>query len=241
MEKPKLLIADPSEDFRNALVQAFRGAYTVRATAEGEQALNLIQNFQPDILLLDLMLSGIDGITLLQRSAELGIYPKTLAITRYLSDYMLEAAQRLGVGYIMVKPCDISAVIARVTDLTQALVLPPATHADPKSSVTNLLLRLGIPTKLRGYGYLREAIVLMARKPDQSITKELYPTVASMCAATAVQVERSIRSAITTAWSRRDSQTWQLYFPGEGLPCANRPTNATFICQLADSVRSDTL
>lgn len=236
MEKPKLLIADSADDLRNCLAQLFHSAYTVRTARDGTEALELLLSFRPDIFVLDFMLPGIDGITLLQRASQHQQTPKTLAMTRYLSDYTLESAQRLGVGYIILKPCDASAIVARVSDLRQTIQPSPAPHADPRTAVTNLLLRLGVPAKLRGYGYLREAILQMSLRSDQSITKELYPAVASIFRATAVQIERSIRSAITTAWEHRDNQIWQLYFPSEQTHCLSRPTNATFICRLADSL-----
>lgn len=234
MDKPKLLIIDPSEDFRAALAQTLRGHYAVSTTGDGIHGLELLQSLQPDILVLDLMLPGLDGITLLQKAAQHNLFPKTLAATRYLSDYTLEAAQRMGIGYVMLKPCDTGAIAARVADLSQSLKPAATPIADPRTQITNILLRLGIPTKLRGYGYAREAVLLMQKDPEQSITKELYPQVASLFHATAVQIERSIRSAISTAWARRDHEVWQLYFPYDDTDGLSRPTNATFICRLAD-------
>ena len=88
----------------------------------------------------------------------------------------------------------------------------------------------------QGYTYLREAILERIRDPNQSVTKELYPTVAALCCATAIQVERSIRSAVAAAWTRRDEQIWRLYFQPEPDGILMRPTNAAFISRLADSV-----
>ena len=234
MEKRKILIADTAEDFRGALENALCGTYHVRTVAAGAQALLQLRSFLPDILVLDLMLPELDGITLLQKAAETGICPMVLATTRYISDYMLDAAGQLGIGYIMVKPCDISAVISRVADLSQRLKPSAFAAPDPRTLVSNTLLRLGISTKLRGYGYLRECILLMAQDPRQSVTKELYPAAAVRLGATAVQIERSIRSAVNTAWSRQDRNIWQLYFPADHTGLIPRPTNARFISRLAD-------
>ena len=234
MEKRKILIADTAEDFRRALEDALCGTYHVRTTAEGLQTMLQLRSFLPDILVLDLMLPGLDGITLLQKAAESGICPMVLATTRYISDYMLDAAGQLGIGYIMVKPCDISAMISRIADLSQRLKPAAFAPPDPRTLVSNTLLRLGISTKLRGYGYLRECILLMARDPRQSVTKELYPAAAALLGVTAVQVERSIRSAVNTAWSRQDRNVWQMYFPGDHTGLIPRPTNARFISRLAD-------
>lgn len=240
MEKPKLLIGDPAEDFRNTLAQTLQSAYRVRTAGDGWQLLQLIHSFLPDILILDLIMPGLDGITLLQRAAEQGILPKVLATTRYLSDYTLEAIEQLGVGYVMLKPCDVSAVAARVSDLSHRLPTPALSVPDSRVLISNTLLRLGISTKLRGYGYLREAVLLMSKHPDQSITKELYPTVASVCNVTSVQIERSIRSAISTAWEHSDPRIWQLYFSCDDSGLIPRPSNASFISRLADSLLLET-
>ncbi len=234
MEKRKVLIADAGEDFRDPLAQALQGTYLVRCAADGVQAMQQLRDFLPDVLVVDLLLPGLDGITLLQKAAQCGIRPTVLATTRYVSDYTLEAAERLGVGYIMVKPCDIGAAIARVGDLSQRLKLPAFSNPDPRATVSNALLRLGVSTKLRGYGYLRECVLLMARDPRQSVTKELYPAVAAQFGASAMQIERSVRSAVNTAWGRRDRQVWQLYFAPDDSGCIPRPTNAVFISRLAD-------
>lgn len=234
MDKLKILIADASEDFRNALAETLQGTYHIRTADNGLQALDLLRTFLPDILVLDLMLPQLDGLTLLQKAAETSIRPVTLATSRFYSNYVTEAVVRLGVSYAMVKPCSINAAIARITDLSQQLHTPAFTTPDPRVLISNALLRLGIATKLRGYGYLREAIMLLAKDPNQSITKELYPAVAAQFHGSAVQVERSIRSAIHTAWEHRDNQIWQLYFPANDSGLIPRPTNAAMISRLAD-------
>lgn len=234
MDKLKILIADPAEDFRNALAETLHGSYHIRTTSDGIQSLQILRSFLPDILVLDFMIPGLDGITLLQKAAESGIRPVVLATTRFLSDYALDAAERLGVGYIMIKPCDVNATVARIADLSQRLKPPAFSHPDPRTLVSNTLLRLGIPTKLRGYSYLREAILLMAQDPNQSITKELYPAVAAQCTGTAIQIERSIRSAINTAWNQKDGHIWQLYFAANDTGLIPRPSNGAFISRLAD-------
>jgi two-component system response regulator (stage 0 sporulation protein A) len=233
MEKRKILIADPSESFCVALTDALRGAYQVRSCREGNEALGILQSFRPDILILDLMLSGVDGITLLQKLGKWELQPLVLATTRYVSNYLLDAADRLGIGYLMVKPCDVDAVVARVADMNQRMKMPVFAGPDPRTQVSNMLLNLRFSTKLRGYGYLREAVLLMAKNMDKSITKELYPAVANYCGVTSVQVERSIRSALQHAWDRREVGGWKNYFPTDnGIEV--RPSNGALITCLAD-------
>lgn len=234
MEILKLLIADATEEFSNALRDTLQGAYYVRTCADGKQALELLRSFDPDLLVLDLMLPEMDGISILQQAADWGISPTVLATSRFINDYVLDAVGRLDVGYLMKKPCDVGATAARISDLSGRIRQPRVGKPDPKTNISNLLLALGIPTKLRGYAYLREAVLLMAANPGQSITKELYPSVAEQCAATAMHVERSCRTAIATAWEKKDRRLWDLYFPADGTGCSHRPTNAAFITRLAD-------
>lgn len=227
----KLLIADGTEPFRLALADHLRGSYVIHLSQEGHDTLEQLYAYRPDILVLDLMLPGLDGISILQMASEAGIHPLVLATTRYVSDYVLEAAERLGVGYIMIKPCDIRATVARITDM--------AKHRDNtslpnvRSDVSKLLISLGIPTKLRGYVYLQEAILESIRNPHQQITKTLYPAVAQLTDSTPIQVERSIRNAISTAWSTRDEEIWQLYFQCDSNGNIPKPTNGSFITRLA--------
>lgn len=236
MDALKLLIADGNEEFRLALTQALQGAYYVRSCCSGKEALALLHAYNPDVLVLDLMLPELDGISLLQSAVSSGIRPMVLATTPFLNDYVLDSAQKLGVGYMIRKPCDISATVARIRDLSQRLQPPPVSQPDPRTNVTNLLLSLGVPTKLHGYGYLREAILLMAKDPGQSITKELYPKVAALCGCEAKHVERSSRNAIEAAWHHRDDRIWQLYFQPGPDGSIHRPSNGAFISRLADSL-----
>lgn len=237
MDALKLLIADGNEEFRLALTQALQGVYYVRSCETGMEALEILRCYRPDILVLDLMLPELDGISLLQSAIAAGIRPMVLATTSFLNDYVLDCAEKIGVGYMMRKPCDIRATVARIADLSQRLQPAPVTQPDSRTTVTNLLLSLGVPTKLHGYAYLREAVLLMAKDPGQSITKELYPKVAALCGCDPKHVERSSRNAIASAWRCRDERVWQLYFPPGTDGTIPRPTNGTFISRLADSLR----
>lgn len=239
MEILKLLIADAGEEFRLAMTEQLQGTYILRVCQEGKEALEMIRTFQPDILLLDLLLPGLDGITLLQRVAEEGLHPMVLATTRFLNGYVMEALERLNVGYVMVKPCDIKATASRIQDLTEHITPPPVSRPDPATTVSNMLLTLGIPTKLRGFSCLREAILEELRLPGQQITKTLYPAVAKICGGSKDQVERAIRSAIHSAWEDRNEQLWRTYFHSDGDGVLRRPTNAAFITALAGRIRMD--
>lgn len=228
----KVLIADSTDEFRQSLADALSDRFHVKLASSGPQAFSLLESFAPDILILDLMLSGLDGLTLMQdvinRKQVL-----TLATTRFLSPYILDAAARMGICYLMLKPCHVDAVASRVQDLSDSLLSSLATPPDPRTSVANMLLDLNISTKRRGYTCLREAIVLMAENPSQSITKELYPAIGAAFGSNREQVERVIRTAIEAAWRERDEQVWRGYFTPKADGSIARPTNAAFICRLA--------
>lgn len=237
MDTLKLLIADGNEEFRTELESALRDTYYVRTCATGQEALALLRSYGPDILVLNLMLPEIDGISLLEESVRIGIRPMVLATTSYQNPYILDSVKRLGVDYVMIRPCLIPPTVARIRDLSHRLNPPLLTVPDPGTQVCNMLLALGIPTRLLGYTQLREAVVRMARNPNMALTKELYPAVAAVCGGDKDQVERTIRSAIGVAWKNRDERVWQVYFPpGPGGVC-KKPTNGTFISRLAESLR----
>ena len=227
----KLLIADCSEDYRTALAAVLRSQYHVLCCRSGTEALALLHQERPDIFVLDLMLPELDGLTLLERISSNGICPMVLAVTPILSDYVFSCAQRLGIEYLVRKPCDIEAIASRVRDLSHRLKAPEP-KMDPDSYIRNLLLSLDLSTKHNGYTYLREAILLMAKDPAQSVTKMLYPEIARTNGCHKENVERSIRTALDRAWEKRNPQTWQKYFPN----AQQRPSNAVFISRLAEAL-----
>lgn len=230
----KLLIADCNEDYRLALAAALQSQYQVFYCRTGTEARDLLYKEHPDILVLDLMLPELDGLTLLERVCADGICPMVLAATPILSGYVLSCAQRLGIEYLVRKPCDIEAIASRVRDLSQRLKAP-VPKTDPVNFVTELLLSLSISTKHNGFAYLREAILLMARDPSQSVTKVLYPSIAHMFGCQKENIERSIRTALDSAWDRGNRLLWNEYFP-DGR---QRPSNAVFISRMAETLRME--
>ena len=239
MELRKLLIADMGEEFRQSLADQVRGTYRIRVCQEGHQTLETLLSFKPDLVVLDMMLPGLDGVSILEALENCGMHPMVLAVSKWTNDYMVRAASRYGVGYMMTKPCDVKAVAARLKDLTQLLEPTEIANPDSRTVISNILLGLGFSTKLRGYAYLREAILEMAKHPGQSVTKILYPEVGKICDASETQVERSIRSAILKAWEKRDEAMWRLYFPASSDGAVERPTNAAFIATIADRINMD--
>lgn len=232
MAEPKLLIADYNEDFYQALASVLSGRYSIRCCRGGKEALALLRQEAFDYLVLDVMLPEIDGITLLEQITTEGVCPRTLLLTPLLLDHILESAGRLGVGYIMRKPCEIQAVAARIQGLTRPLH-HPAPKATPESILTEWLMELSFHPNKKGYPCVVESILQLAQNLDQAVTKEIYPVVAKRLGRTADNVERSSRTAINAAWKQGDPQIWAKYFPG----CSKAPTNAKFLARMAQALR----
>lgn len=241
--KRKLLIADAGEDFRMALQEYLQDSYIIKVCQEGEEALLLWESFQPDVVLLDMLLPRVDGVTLLQRAMERGLHSVVLATTRFSSDYIVDAIEHLNVGYLIVKPCGVDAVAARLADLmrTQKTVAESDEVMQPDllTLVNNALWELRVPTHPRGYACLREALLREIRMPGQQVTKTLYPEVAKLCGGNAEQVEHALRRLIKQAWQCRDEAVWDRYFsavPESKIKC---PPNKVFISAIASRILED--
>lgn len=226
----KLLIADCSEEYQSALTAALQGSYHVLCCHTGTEAWILLHQEHPDIFVLDLMLPLLDGVTLLERARSEGIQPLILAVTPFFSPYIESCAQRLGIQYLIRKPFEIDAIVARINDMGQRA--NSTSKADPVSYVTAVLLSLNFSTKHNGFSYLRESILRMSADPSQSITKALYPSVAHMFDCNKNNIERSIRTAMDYAWEHGDRNLWHHYFPD----ATQRPTNAVFISRITEAL-----
>ena len=235
MRKCKVMIADSSEEFCHAMVKVLSDTFDLQTFWTGADLFDSLQKFSPDILLLDLMMPGIDGIDFLEKVFQSGHYPKVLATTRFDSLYIRETMEHLAISYLMIKPCNIRATARRIQELSGQIGDGISVFPDLRILVTQSLILLGIPTHMRGYSYLREAILLFSRDPGQSLTKEVYPAVDKQFGCTSAQVERSIRSAIAAAWEICNHSLWT-DFVG---PTKSRPSNGRFISTLSDRVTLD--
>ncbi len=233
MDYPKLLIADETDEYRQTLEELLCKKYIVRTCRSGSQAWELLRSFCPDILVTDLMLPELDGLTLLQMAAEAGIRPKTLVTGFHFSPYIQAVLERLQVDYTMRKPCSLQAITCRLADFAAELTPLPLTKCDPEDLIANVLLRLGMRANLDGFRYLLTAVPLYSHDRNQAITKELYAAVAEAHGKESRQVERSIRSAIHRTWNLHNGPAWAEYFiPGpDGI--VPRPSNGEFIGRLA--------
>ena len=225
MQPQKLLIADSSEEVCQALTELLSERYHVCCCRSGDRALELLRSFSPDLVYIDLMLPQIDGIVVLQTAAQEDIHPKILVSVGLLSSYVEDALNRLQVSYMVKRPCSPKTIVNHIDELAESLSRPPVPIAAPEVDPSGFLLRLGIGSHMDGYHYMLTGYPLFSQNPQQTVTKELYPAIAKAHGKTGMQVERSIRNAIYTAWKRRDNRIWRLYFPPAPDGSIPRPTN----------------
>ena len=242
-----VLIADNSEEFCNQLTAALQRSQAfqvVGTVSDGEQVLRKVGDLRPDLLVLDLMLPNRDGISILKGLASLEHKPAVLATSRFVTDYVASAAAGLGVRYLMLKPCDCDTLVERLEELRGGEpqirgVLRRGDKPGIETMVTNIIHEIGVPAHIKGYQYLREAIIIAVNDMDviNAITKVLYPQVAKAFQTTPSRVERAIRHAIEVAWDRGDLDTLQRFFGYTVSNTKGKPTNSEFIALIADKLQ----
>ena len=242
-----VLIADSSEEFGSQLAAALQrsqGFGVVGTATDGEQVLRMLSERKVDALVLDLMLPKRDGISILKAVAAMEHGPVTLATSGFVTDYVASTAAGLGVRYLMLKPCDIDAVVERLEEMRLSSVPAGATSRrvdknNIETMVTNIIHEIGVPAHIKGYQYLREAIIIAVNDMDviNAITKVLYPQVAKTFQTTPSRVERAIRHAIEVAWDRGDLDTLQRFFGYTVNSAKGKPTNSEFIALIADKLQ----
>ncbi len=227
----RLLVADSSDSFADALCDQLSDLFEIKRCDDGRDVLKLLHDFQPDLLLLDLMLPGCDGLTVLESVCALEERPVVLVVSRVFSYYVQNSMDLLGISYAMQKPCDADAVCSRIKDLARypKRQLLPAVEAE--ETVRGMLHAMGFASKHIGYRCLVEAICLIAKNPHQLYTKELYPAVGKTIGCSWRQVERDIRTAIESAWETGDAVVWQEFFPHRAGK-STKPTNSALISTL---------
>ena len=210
---------------------------------DGEQAIRMVTECKPDILVLDLMLSKRDGISVLRAISGIDRKPITLATSGFVTDYVASTAASLGVRYLMLKPCDMETLVERLDEMRGDNSRKSQDRRPDKTSietmVTSIIHEIGVPAHIKGYQYLREAIIIAVNDMDviNAITKVLYPQVAKAFQTTPSRVERAIRHAIEVAWDRGDLDTLQRFFGYTVSNTKGKPTNSEFIALIADKLQ----
>ena len=253
MEKDtKILIADENNEFRTrcrSLLQA-RGAAVTEARG-GDEALTAILRQSFEIVIADLW--SADALTLLRRSAESQKpAPSFVVLTQVSTPSVLMEANRSGASLCLQKPVDYEALLSGIETI---LKNRSAAGADPQrrtgadggqglppdieTQVTRIIHQIGVPAHIKGYQYLRTAILMTVSDSDviNSVTKVLYPSVAKKYQTTTSRVERAIRHAIEVAWDRGDVDTLNSYFGYTIQNSRGKPTNSEFIAMIADNLR----
>ena len=229
-QRRTVLLADTSTEFRILLREAMEktGEFWVDVAQTGDEVLEKVQEQEPDILIMDVILPGLDGLSALRELQELGYAPMTILTSAFVSDQTLTEATELGAAYFLPKPFRMDTLLDRMRE---------ATRPSLKARVTHMLHDAGMPANISGYQYLREAILITAADPsvlNKAVTKILYPEIARRYGTTALRVERCIRSAIETAWDRASPETLPKYFGCTVSSQRGKPSNAEFIALLAE-------
>lgn len=235
--KKKILIAETSVLFCEQLTSCLTDDYAVRMCHSGLEAQRILTDFQPDVLVMDVMLPELDGISLLKFVSSQPHRPNILLTTCLLSAYVEAAIRSYSVDMVMVKPCDPSVIAERVRDLSCVNPETPVQLPKKDPTLSDVLLHLDIPSKRKAFAYLQMSVELYEANPCQGITKRLYPAVAAAYRTNPVAVERAIRQVVHEAWERRNDAIWRQYFQTDRSGCVPRPTNAEFISQLAEVQR----
>ena len=249
MEKPRVLVADSNSDFRNQCVQSLKrlDIEVVAEAADGQEAFAKIARTKPNVVVSDLYLGKIDGVGII-RSAKKQMpddFPAFIMLASFTSQNLFEECCEAGAAYCMLKPIDFNALadrIKRLADKTRrrgGAKVPGREDSDLEAQVTKIIHQIGVPAHIKGYQYLRTAIIMAITDTEviNSVTKVLYPTVAKQYGTTSSRVERAIRHAIEVAWDRGDLDVLNSFFGYTVQNSRGKPTNSEFIAMIADNLR----
>jgi len=248
MEKKRIMIADANEEFRRLFVDALteeRDFEIVAETGDGEDTVHFALDAVPDVVVMDMVLRRMDGMEVLPQLCKLSPRPRILVLSGFAKGDVAETAARLGADYCMIKPCKTSSVIECIRQLSVQIIpgedFPHIAYAEQslESIITAIIHEIGVPAHIKGYQYLREAIMIAVNDMEviNAVTKILYPEVAKRFGTTSSRVERAIRHAIEVAWDRGDLETLQKYFGYTISNAKGKPTNSEFIAMIADRLQ----
>lgn len=258
-EKIKVLIADDNKDFVNILKDYFVQQDDIAVVGKafnGLETLELISSELPEIVLLDIIMPHLDGLGVLEKLAEdkdLTSRPKVIMLTAFGQEAMARKAMQLGADYFILKPFDLETLANRIRQLAKGLSVkttglktelyrqPLIRSRNLDLEVTNIIHQMGVPAHIKGYQYLREAILLVIKDVGllSAVTKELYPTIAEEYETTPSRVERAIRHAIELAWDRGNVDLMNKFFGYTINIERGKPTNSEFIAMISDKLRME--
>lgn len=240
MENKLVIVADGEQAFRSQVIQALKaipGLQVIGETDSGNELLSMCQKSDCDLVIMDLLLADVEGAEVLEALHYLSRRPKILIASAYSGDCIFRQSLEQYADYFIRKPCQAESVAQRARLLLQERQMLPRQRVE--YAVTAVIHEIGIPAHIKGYHYLRDAILLAVENITVmgQVTKILYPDIARHFCTTASRVERAMRHAIEVAWSRGDMDTLQKYFGYTVSSEKGRPTNSEFIALIADKLR----
>jgi two-component system response regulator (stage 0 sporulation protein A) len=250
-KKLKIVIADEGSPLSENCAKTFKayGMSVSLCEKDGRKVIELIKKEKPDIVLADVFMPNIDilGVLSALKDIDAKDRPMVMAMSNFDNPMLEKETLSAGAAYYFLKPFDINAVAERMIQLSgwknesAPLILKNNVLTDPELElmVTEIIHQIGVPAHIKGYHYLREAIVLSVKNSDivNSVTKLLYPTVAKTHSTTASRVERAIRHAIEVAWDRGDIDVLNSYFGYTIQNDRGKPTNSESIAMISDKLR----
>lgn len=244
-EKMRILLADDDTEFcarMSAVLDSADDFELVGIAENGEKALSAVNELRPDVLIIELMLPVMDGMSVLSRLHEQdGPHPAVMVFSAFASPQIGAECAALGVDLFLRKPMEPQAVCERLrlwrTGQLRAVKAEESMALELR--VTEVIHQVGVPAHIKGYQYLREGIILTVRNMEviNAVTKVLYPEIAKRFGTTPSRVERAIRHAIEVAWDRGDLETLQKYFGYTVNSAKGKPTNSEFIAMIADRLQ----
>lgn len=255
----KVLIADDNKDFVEILHEYFDSLddmTVVGAAYNGQETLEMIEAQMPDVVLLDIIMPHLDGIGVLEKLNQINAArPRIVMLTAFGQESITQRAVDLGADYFILKPFDLETLSNRVRQLytgtspviksnlaSLPVYQPPTRAKNMDLEVTNLIHQMGVPAHIKGYQYLRDAILLVINEVNLlgAVTKELYPLIAEKYQTTPSRVERAIRHAIELAWDRGNVDMMNKFFGYTINIQRGKPTNSEFIAMVSDKLRIGT-
>ena len=250
-----VLIADDNKEYAEKLGRNLGTDFKINVcgiATDGFQVIEMVDILKPDVLILDVVLSSLDGVGVLERLSlkKMEKRPKIIVSSSIRQDRLAQSCMNLGADYFMIKPVNFESLIGAVKRSCGEVSFGGGSYSnsglssskpfmDTETMVTEIIHEIGIPAHIKGYQYLRYSIMLVIDNLDviNSITKKLYPTVASHFGTTASRVERAIRHAIEVAWDRGDTDVLNSIFGYTVANTKGKPTNSEFIAMIADKLR----
>ncbi|MBM7855507.1 two-component system response regulator (stage 0 sporulation protein A) [Desulfohalotomaculum tongense] len=244
----KVLIADDNREFCELLkefVNSQEDLALAGIASNGIEALELIEQQKPDVVVLDIIMPHLDGIGVLEKisSGTTAVKPKVIMLTAFGQESVTQRAVELGADYYILKPFDFSVLAQRIRQLAQGVevsgYIVPSKTKNLNVAVTNIIHEMGVPAHIKGYHYLRDAILMVIEEISLlgAVTKELYPMIAQKYNTTPSRVERAIRHAIELAWDRGNIEMMTKFFGYTINLERGKPTNSEFIAMVADKLR----